>query len=257
MLETATRGLAGWYTVHQCSMCGRSPENRRRVEENTEIRTIREKVKKAVVGDYGNVEAHEIASSPVVIDETPPVETKEEKKDMPSGAEKDLREIRKENLQRIVEYLGGIPKLNALYPAINKTSVANILAGRNGMGDKNARGYEEILNFPEGWFDKWNMFLPSHFLNEHKSPELDTKATKEMMEEKGPSIDKTRPEPRISSPTSDKNIASLPTSISGPMPVKDSDFYCEIPLATLEAFTDLARTLAPLGWDKLTICRRR
>lgn len=257
MLETATRGLAGWYTVHQCSMCGRSPENRRRVEENPEIRTIREKVKKAVVGDYGNVEAHETASNPVVINETPPSETKEEKKDMPSGAEKDLREIRKQNLKQIVDYLGGIPKLNFHYPAINKTSVANILAGRNGMGDKNARGYEEIMSFPEGWFDDGESILPEWFEGEHESPVLDVKDTKEIMAEKGPSIDKTRPEPRISSPTSDKNIASLPTSISGPMPVKDNDYYCEIPLATLEAFVDLARTLAPLGWDKLTICRRR
>lgn len=39
-------------------------------------------------------------------------------------------------------------------------------------------------------------------------------------------------------------------------PLLRDEYYCEIPLATLEAFTDLARTLAPLGWEKLTICRR-
>ena len=232
MLETATRGLAGWYTVHQCSMCGRSPENRRRVEENPEIRTIREKVKKAVVGDYGNVEAHETASNPVVINETPPSETKEEKKDMPSGAEKDLREIRKQNLKQIVDYLGGIPKLNFHYPAINKTSVANILAGRNGMGDKNARGYEEIMSFPEEWFDDGESILPEWFEGEHESPVLDVKATMEMMEDKG----KT-------------HYNEVPRH-------SDNPYFVEIPLATLEAFVDLARTLAPMGWDKLTICRR-
>ena len=232
MLETATRGLAGWYTIHQCSMCGRSPENRRRVEENPEIRTIREKVKKAVVGDYGNVEAHETASNPVVINETPPSETKEEKKDMPSGAEKDLREIRKQNLKQIVDYLGGIPKLNFHYPAINKTSVANILAGRNGMGDKNARGYEEIMSFPEGWFDDGESILPEWLEGEHESPVLDVKAAKEMMEDKG----KT-------------HYNEVPRH-------SDNPYFVEIPLATLEAFVDLARTLAPMGWDKLTICRR-
>lgn len=232
MLETATRGLAGWYTIHQCSMCGRSPENRRRVEENPEIRTIREKVKKAVVGDYGNVEAHETASNPVVINETPPSETKEEKKDMPSGAEKDLREIRKQNLKQIVDYLGGIPKLNFHYPAINKTSVANILAGRNGMGDKNARGYEEIMGFPEGWFDDRNSFIQDWFEEECKTPALDTKAAKEITEDKG----KT-------------HYNEVPRHCEDP-------YFVEIPLANLEAFVDLAKTLAPMGWDKLTICRR-
>lgn len=51
MLETATRGSGGWYTIHQCAMCGRSAENLRRVDENSEIARIRKRAKALTNGD--------------------------------------------------------------------------------------------------------------------------------------------------------------------------------------------------------------
>ncbi|MBF0625797.1 MAG: hypothetical protein HQL82_13440 [Magnetococcales bacterium] len=66
----------------------------------------------------------------------------------------DVREIRRRNLQSLVQKHGGQKALSNLVPPTSSGHISQMFNGTRGMGSAVARRIEKCLNRPHGWMDQ-------------------------------------------------------------------------------------------------------
>lgn len=312
LVETATRGSAGWYTIHQCAMCGRSPENLRRVDENSEISRIRQRAKAAANGEpvrlyepeveikasesthqdnindsstYQDVKPEPVTASAPAPVSSPPKETLVLPRAKMAGSSPER--LKEATCEKTLTFPvpAPVPELvdEPASEPVPEPSV-NSLPEEASHTEKEAIPMDPILMEEGQELRRWRLDeagltgldLASKLRHpKTKRPphasvisawELGKQAIPEWAREQMTKIrgwdEKKDAAPSESRPRTldtkdDEKTNAHPAEEASPIyPFLRDEYYCEIPLATLEAFADLARTLAPLGWEKLTICRR-
>ena len=283
LVETATRGSAGWYTIHQCAMCGRSPENMRRVDENLEIDRIRKRAKALTNGDpikpweedveiktpestdqndindSSTYQASKPATSGVIKESTcektltvPVPDPVSELVDEPAS-----EPVPEPSVNSLPEEASHIEKEIITVDSLLKEAGQELRNWRLNVAGLSGLELASRLRHPKTKRPPHASAISAWELGKQAIPDW---AREQMTKIRGWNEKKdSNPSPsRDNGLDAKEDAIDVPSlqSISPISPERRDEFYCEIPLATLEAFTDLARTLAPLGWEKLTICRR-
>lgn len=294
LVETATRGSAGWYTIHQCAMCGRSPENLRRVDENPDIARIRHRAKAATNGDPLRPYAEDVEITTVksthqkdIVDASAGPGSPSDTVLAPAPLSRPLGEgllVQKEDIK---EPTGSVPapeceKIpNHALPEEGSFPLREETSTKKEAPTVDSQAKKERENLR-----KWRMEeagltsleLSSRLINPktQKAPHPSIISAWELGKQPIPQWAKDQilalgpgllsqkvseqPHRRTQESLLKEYEQDSETQRLSPRVVKndasENGYYCEIPLPTIEAFADLARMLSPLGWSKLTICRR-
>ena len=171
----------------------------------------------------------------------------------------EIRSIRRDNLRHILDYFGTSARLSEAFPSINKSSIANIIEGRNGMGEGNARRWEEVLNLPDRWFDQARSVVPDHLVKSANNPpesfmpkEADIKHEDEPTARRI-SIEKKEMVEELTEELTKKIIPAY--EVLEKTEKTDSCWFIEIPVDISDSGRVL-KSLADAGYQRITVYKR-